>query len=337
MSTLQTSWFIILVVLLCGYSVLAGFDLGIGVLYFVAKRDERRVMLSAVGPFWDGNQVWLVTLGGALFAAFPVIYATLFSAGYPALMLLFSALILRSVAIEFASKARNAGAERAWGLAFSVGSALAIFLLGVLLGNIARGLPLNVDGLYTGSFLNLLNPFALMFGVVNLTMLTTHGALYLALKTEGALASRARAWARVAGLLFLLLAFVAIACTIFASQAIGRKYIVTPALFIIPGTAISAIVLTLRWNRAQKPLSAFIASASGICLLLISLAFGLFPTLIPALHHTEWDLTAFNSSSSFFTLKTMLIITTLGMPLVLGYTCWGYRVFRGKIRTEDEY
>ena len=337
MSTVQTTWFCLLIILQCGYTVLAGFDLGIGVLHLFACREERRVLLSAVAPFWDGNQVWLVTLGGALFAAFPAIYATLFSAGYLALVLLLAALILRSVAIEYAGKARGLGGERAWGLAFALGSVSAIVLFGVVLGNIARGFPLDAAGQYTGAFFGLLNPFALTVGLLNLVMIATHGALYLALKTEGSLQSRARDWARRAGLCYLPLALLTIAWAACAQPAMLAKYLDLPALFVVPLGALAAISVALRWNRAGKSRPAFLASAAGMCLLLLSLALGLYPTLLPALHHPAWDLTVFNSSSSYLTLKTMLIITLLGMPLVLGYTIWGYRIFRGPIQSEEEY
>jgi len=336
-SILQTIWFGLIALLFAGYAVLDGFDLGVGMWHLFTRGErERRTLLNAIAPFWDGNEVWLLTAGGALFAAFPPVYASVFSGFYLALMLLLLALILRAVAIEFRSHESSPAARSRWDAAFALGSTVAVLLLGVALGNILRGVALDAGGNYTGTFFGLLTPFALLVGVLNLAMIATHGALYVVMKTEGLLADRARRWAKLAWGAYLPLAVLTlVAAALFPH--LRQNYLAMPALWLLPALALLAIILTGVWNRAGQPGRAFVASGTGIVLLLAAAAAALFPSLVPALNHPAWSLTAHNASSSALTLKTMLILASAGMALVLGYTIWVYRAFRGKARWDEGY
>ncbi|MHB0939798.1 MAG: cytochrome d ubiquinol oxidase subunit II [Armatimonadota bacterium] len=337
MTELQTIWFGLIALLFAGYAVLDGFDLGVGMWHLFTRGErERRTLLNAIAPFWDGNEVWLLTAGGALFAAFPPVYAGVFSGFYLALMLLLLALILRAVSIEFRAHETSPAAWLRWDTAFALGSTVAVLLLGVALGNILRGIPLDAEGNYTGTFFGLLNPFALVVGILNLAMIATHGALYLVMKTEGPLATRARGWAKIAWSAYLPLAAVTIIMAALQPH-LRANYLATPALWALPALVLAAVVLAGVWNAAGQPGRAFVASSAGIVLLLASAATALFPTLVPALGNPAWNLTAYNASSSALTLKTMLIMAGSGMVLVLGYTVWVYRTFRGKARWDEGY
>ncbi|MHB9131947.1 MAG: cytochrome d ubiquinol oxidase subunit II [Armatimonadota bacterium] len=335
MTALQFIWFGLIAVLIVGYTVLDGFDLGVGIWYLTVRKEEvRRTLMSTIAPFWDGNEVWLLTAGGATFAAFPPVYATVFSGFYLALMLVLFVLILRAVSIEFRAREWDPKARARWDLAFGLGSTVAVLLFGVAFGNIMRGLPLDAQGNFTGTFFTLLNPFALLVGVLNIAMLATHGALYVALRTEGELAAQAKAWARSAWVAYLPLAVITITVAAIFQPHLLANYQEWPILWAVPALALTAIILAGAWSRQGKAGQAFAASSTGIALLLVSAAAGLFPTLVPALNNPAWNLTALNSSSSFLTLEVMLVIAVVGMAIVVGYTIWVYRTFGGKV-TED--
>ncbi|HEY3378646.1 MAG TPA: cytochrome d ubiquinol oxidase subunit II [Armatimonadota bacterium] len=338
MIALQSLWFSLVALLLVGYTVLAGFDLGIGAWGLIARKpDDRKVLLNAIGPFWDGNQVWLISGGGSLFAAFPAVYASVFSGMYLALILVLLALVLRSVSIEFGSHASTDAERERWGHTFAVTSAVAILLFGVAFGNLLRGVPLSVDGEYLGTFFTLLNPFALLIGVLNLAMLATHGAVYLTLKTEGDFYTRAKRWARNAWAVYLPLALATIVIASAMQPHLMTNYRALPLLWAVPALALLAIIFTGLWNAKEQPGKAFAASSVGVILLFASGAVGLFPTMVPALGHPAWNLTALNSSSSYLTLHVMAIVALIGMPIVIGYTIWSYRVFRGKLKDSEHY
>ena len=333
MTALQVTWFLLIGLLLTIYAILDGFDLGLGFWHlFTRKDEERRVMIRSVGPVWDGNEVWLLTGGGAIFAAFPPVYATVFSGFYLALMLLLVALIFRAVSVEFRSKVESPGWRKAWDIAFSLGSSLAALLFGVALGNLLRGIPLDAAGNFTGSFFTLLNPYALLIGVVGFAMLATHGALYVTLKTTGDLENRALRWARFAWFFYLGLFVVAGIVTIAGMPGLLDNYLHTPILFGIPVLALVFIVLLGIFTIKGKPRRAFLFSALSIVALMATAGAALFPRLVPALGAPELSLTAFNASSSQLTLKTMLILTLIGMPLVIAYTAWVHRKFAYKIQ-----
>jgi cytochrome d ubiquinol oxidase subunit II len=332
MIDLQTAWFLLVGVLLAGYAILDGFDLGVGMLHlFVAKDDrERRVLLNAVGPVWDGNEVWLLTGGGALFAAFPNVYATVFSGFYLALMLLLTGLVLRAVSLEFRSKDASPRWRAAWDLAFAVGSFLPALLLGVALGNVLRGLPLSADGEFAGSFFGLLNPFSVLVGLLAATMFLQQGAAWLALKTEGALQERARR----AGLAACAAALALWAAATLFSRAVAPHLWTRFGLgwpWLAPAAFLAAMAVYYASTRARRAAAAFAASSVAMAALLAVVGLGLFPSLVPALGEPARSLTAYNSSSSPYTLRAMLVIALVGMPVVIGYTVFIYRRFQGPV------
>lgn len=331
--TLQVLWYVLFVAIITAYVVLDGFDLGVGMLHPVVPRDdtERRLSLNSIGPVWDGNEVWLVVGGGVLFAAFPEVYATLFSGFYTAFMLVLAFLILRAVSIEFRSKRPSPGWRGLWDWVFGAASLLLALLLGVAFGNIARGVP--IDATHTIQFdpLGLLQPYALLVGVTAVAMLAQHGALYLAIKTEGDLQRRARRAADV-----LVPAFVVLVVATGLATAVSQPHLtawyrqVWP--LVIPVAALAAIVNVARENRRRNEAGAFASSCVAIVLLVGSVAIGQFPAVLTSSLGSAYSLTIGNSMSSQRTLTVMLVIAAIGMPLVLTYTAGIYWLFRGKVR-----
>jgi len=337
MSGLQITWFFIIGLLLAAYAILDGFDLGVGFWHLFTKREhDRRVHLGSIGPLWDGNEVWLLTAGGALFAAFPPVYATVFSGLYIPLMLVLFGLIFRAVSLEFRGHDPSRRWRSAWDRAFAVGSVLPALLFGVAAGNIVRGLPLDEVGNFAGSLLDLLNPYALCVGLLGLAMFATHGALYLAVKTEGRVAEQARTWAQKAWGAYLLLFLLASAATLITQRQCRANYDAVPALWALPVCALAAIVMIGVLSRRGQERNAFAFSSVSIVALMALWGAAIFPDLVPALGRPEWSLTAMNASSSELTLKTMLILAAVGMPLVIVYTTWVYRTFGGKVKLGDE-
>ena len=301
--------------------------------WFTRKEAERRTLVASIGPFWDGNEVFLITAGGAAFAAFPPVYASVFSGLYLALMLLLLALILRGVSIEFGAKSSSPKARLCWDLGFAAGSTLVAVLLGVALGNLLRGLPLDAQGNYTGRFLTLLNPFALLVGALNLAMFAMYGGLYLRLKTEGSVESAAKRHAQTAWCFYFPLALVTIIAAAFQPHLL-HNYLAFPPLWVLPVGALLAILLAGMWNGRDKVRWAFIAASVSITLLLGAAVSALFPTLVPALGHPAWNLTIVNSSSTPLSQLAMLIIALIGLPFVVAYVIWIHRIFAGKVKEE---
>jgi cytochrome d ubiquinol oxidase subunit II len=337
MIDLNAIWYILVGVLFTGYAILDGFDLGVGILsMFSRNEDERRLHLNAIGPFWDGNEVWLVTGGGALFAAFPPVYATVFSGFYIAFMLLLAALIFRAVSIEFYGKVDSPAWRSVWGWAFGIGSLLPAILFGVAFGNILRGLPIDHRGEFVGSFFTLLNPYALLIGVLSLAMFVMHGAAFLALKTEGEIRERMSKWAVRAWAVFALLY---IAATFFSMRVSPQLFrdLTTNVFFylaLIPlGIGIAGFPAAL---RAHKYLPAFAVSAATIASMMALAGLSLFPWLVPSRINPGFSLSAYNASSTPKTLGVMLIIALIGVPLVLLYTAFVYWIFRGKAQSSHE-
>ncbi len=332
MSALQVTWFLLVGVLLTGYAILDGFDLGVGLWHLRAKKDHhRRTLIQAIGPVWDGNEVWLLTGAGAIFAAFPPVYATVFSGFYLALMLVLLGLIFRAVAIEVRSQSDSPRWRAKWDVAFSVGSALPALLFGVAVGNLVRGLELDRTGNYVGGFFALLNPYALLVGLTGLAMFAHHGALFIVARTSGALAEQARGWATKAWGVYLLLFLATSGWSLAAFQ---RGSIVLPALAVAVGLA--AIIATRSFHRAKAELKAFISSALSIAAVLGAVGATLYPNLVPASNDPALSLSVFNSSSSQNTLTVMLIMALIGMPLVLFYTGYIYRTFWRKVGVNTE-
>jgi cytochrome d ubiquinol oxidase subunit II len=332
-------WFLLIGVLLTGYALLDGFDLGVGILHlFTRDEKEKRIGLNAVGPVWDGNEVWLLTGGGALFAAFPVVYATVFSGFYLAFMLLLLALIVRAVAIEFRHHVESPRWRRFWDRGFVFGSLVPALLYGVAVGNILRGLPITAEGNLRVGLLGLLNPYSLLIGLLGLVMFIMHGGAYLALKTDGRLQERAARWGTGAWLLFVILYVVATVSTVTTSGYLFAGKLGNPLLWIFFLLLVVGIVRYPAAVRHRRYGRAFLASASCIAGLIGLAGVSLFPRLVPSSLDPAYSLTIHNASSTERTLLVMLIIALIGMPLVIAYSIWIYRTFRGKVvLTKDSY
>lgn len=332
MEILQDVWFLLVAVLLIGYAVLDGFDLGVGVLHLFAKNEqERRVSLNAIGPVWDGNEVWLLTGGGALFAAFPAVYATVFSGFYIALMLLLAALIARAVSLEFRSKVDSPAWKSVWDFAFGVGSLLPAVLLGVAYGNILRGVPIDATGTYTGTFLGLLNPYAVLSGVLTLIVFVMHGAIYLTMKSDGELQTRMASTAWKAWIVAVPLYVIATIATFFVSPFLFSGLLGSPFFWFSAVVTLGSVVAVPVMLKAKKFFPAFLASSGFITGILGVSATSLFPRLVPSLTDLAFSLTAHNASSSENTLTVMLVIALIGMPIVIAYSIIIHRIFRGRV------
>ncbi len=338
MSTLQIIWFVLVVVLLVGYTVLDGFDLGSGFWHLFTKKDEeRRTVFNAIGPFWDGNEVWLITGGGALFAAFPPVYATVFSGFYLALMLVLFGLIFRAVSIEFRSQEESPLWRKSWDVAFAVGSILPALLYGVAMGNLIRGIPLSEGGDYIGSFFALLNPYSLLIGLVGLAMFIHQGATYLMMKTEGELEQRTFGWSKISVGVYCVLFLVGTIVTAITQPQVLTNYQSVPILYLLPVLSAALILLSGMYAWKKNGLLAFLTSSGSIVTIWLTVAAGMFPNFVPASNNPDFSLTLANSSSSEYTLSWMLAIALVGMPLVLGYTFWVYYTFRGKVSGDEGY
>jgi cytochrome d ubiquinol oxidase subunit II len=332
---LNTIWFILVGVLFTGYAMLDGFDLGIGALHLFTKDDaERRTLLNAIGPVWDGNEVWLVTGGGALFAAFPNVYATVFSGFYLALILLLVSLIFRGVAIEFRSKQPMRWWRQMWDIGFSAGSLLSALLLGVALGNIAWGIPIDDRGEFAGNFLGLLKPYPLLVGVTTVTLFMMHGAIYGAMKTEGALHDKLRRWAMRSIIFFVICAVSLTLATLFCVPHLTARMRENPWLFSIALANLLFIANIPREFHHGRDWRAFLSSCAAMITLMALFAINMYPDLVYSLPNPENSLTIYNASSSSKTLGIMLVIAGIGMPLVIAYTICIYRIFRGKVKLD---
>lgn len=332
---LNTAWFSLIGVLLIGYAVLDGFDLGVGALHLFARTDaERRVMLNSIGPVWDGNEVWLITGGGALFAAFPHVYATAFSGFYTAFMLLLIVLIFRAVAIEFRSKRIGTLWRSAWDTAFSVASVVIALLAGVALGNVARGIPIGPDKEFAGNFWGLINPYALLVGVTTLSLFVMHGSIYLTLKTDGEFQDRIRSWTKRTVAVFIVLYVVLTTVTLTTVHHMTERFRDVPALLIIPVLTMLAIANIPRETTHRREFRAFLSSGAAIAGLLALFGLGLYPNILISSTAADFSLNIYNAASSQQTLRIMLIIAATGMPFVIAYTTSIYWVFRGKVRLD---
>jgi len=326
-------WFLLLGVLLMGYAILDGFDLGVGILHLCARKDEdRRILLNSIGPVWDGNEVWLLTFGGALFAAFPNAYATVFSGFYTAFMLLLFALIFRAVSLEFRSKLETPAWRSFWDVSFCVASGVATLLFGVAVGNAMRGLPIGPDGEYHGRFLKLLHPYTVLVGLMVVALFAMHGAVYLNLKTAGELQQRVRNWFWKTFWVFVVLYVAVTVYTLLDVPLATRNFRVQPwawGVAVLNAFAIANIPRALCRNR---PGYAFLSSCATIAGLMFLLGIALFPELAHSSWNPAWSLDIYNASSSPKTLAIMAVIAAIGMPVVLAYTGVIYWMFRGKVQ-----
>ncbi|MBQ0906115.1 cytochrome d ubiquinol oxidase subunit II [Micromonospora sp. U21] len=322
---LTTIWFLLIAVLFTGYFILEGFDFGVGMLLPVLGRDdrERRVLINTIGPVWDGNEVWLITAGGAMFAAFPEWYATLFSGFYLPLLLILLALIARGVAFEYRHKRPEVSWKRRWDAAIVIGSLLPAFLWGVAFANILRGVPLDAEHEYVGGLFDLLHPYALLGGATTLALFLTHGAVFIALKTAGDIRERAGALAvrLCVGAAVLAVGFLAWTLSIRSSTA---------AVVLAVGAAL-ALLGGLAAARVRREGWAFTGTAVAIGLAVATLFAALFPNVLPSTLDAAGTLTATNAASTPYTLKIMTWVAVIFTPVVLAYQGWTYWVFRKRI------
>jgi cytochrome d ubiquinol oxidase subunit II len=329
--TFQTTWFLLIAILWVGYFILEGFDFGVGALLPFVSRNEadRRAVLTTLGPVWDGNEVWLLVAGGATFAAFPEWYATLFSGFYLPLFLILVSLIVRGVAFEYRSKYGKAQWRQRWDIAIVISSVIPALLWGVAFANIVRGVPIEISAEgnleYVGGFFNLLNPFALLGGVVTLTVFLTHGAIFLSLKTAGDIREKARAFAVKFG---LIAAVAAVTFLLWTNLMLPEIDPVVVALSTVVALAwVAGIVATLKVREGW----AFIFSALAIATFVSNLFFALYPRVMPSSLGAQFDLTITNASSTEYTLKVMTVVALIMTPLVLIYQGWTYWVFRKRV------
>lgn len=335
---LQTTWFVLYIAIIAGYVILDGFDLGVGMLSpYLARNDhDRRVLLNSIGPVWDGNEVWLVLGGGALFAAFPLVYASLFSGFYLAMMLVLLVLITRTVAIEFRSKRPEAWWRSMWDWAFTLSSFGITVLLGVALGNVVRGVALDQQGNMTVDFLDLLNPYSIALGLVAVLMLCLHGAIFLTQKTEGELLAGVKALIPKLLVVFFVAMTLLISWTLLRDDQFAKNFEDRPWTIAFPLLALVAIAAAWLFVRRGAYLSAFLSSATMIALLLGAVASGMYPVMLRSTTDSAFDLTVQNASAANETLTVMFVIALIGMPFVLLYTAGVYFFFRGKVVLDDE-
>ena len=330
---LNSIWFVLVGVLFTGYAMLDGFDLGIGALHLLTRKDEeRRLMINAIGPVWDGNEVWLVTGGGALFAAFPDVYATVFSGFYLAFELLLFALIFRAVAIEFRSKQPMRWWRQMWDIGFSAGSIVSALLIGVAMGNIAQGIPIDANGEFAGTFLGLLQPYPLLLGVTTLALFMMHGAIYGVMKTEGDLHDRLRGWAMNSIIFFVICAATTTMATLLYVPHMAARVKDHPWLFSIVLVNMLSIANIPREFHRGKDWLAFISSCATMASLMLLFGIDQYPYMVYSQPNPENSLTIYNACSSQKTLGIMLVIACIGVPIVLTYTACVYWIFRGKVK-----
>jgi cytochrome d ubiquinol oxidase subunit II len=332
---LNTIWFLLVGALFTGYAMLDGFDLGVGALHlFTDKDEERRIMLNAIGPVWDGNEVWLVTGGGALFAAFPNVYATVFSGFYLAFVLLLVALIFRAVAIEFRSKQPMRWWRRMWDVGFAFGSLLSSFLIGVAMGNIAWGVPIDARGEYAGTFWTLLKPYPVLLGVTTVALFMMHGSIYALMKTEGALHVKLRRWVTNCIIFFVMCYVATTMATLLYVSHMAARVRANPWLFSIALVNMLAIANIPREIHRRRDGRAFVSSCVAMIALMTLFGLEMYPNLIFSQPEPANSLTIHNAASSHKTLGIMLTIALIGIPVVLAYTVSIYWIFRGKVKLD---
>jgi cytochrome d ubiquinol oxidase subunit II len=361
--TLKVVWWLFVGVLLIGFAVTDGFDMGVGTLLpFIGRNDEeRRVIINSIGATWEGNQVWFITAGGATFAAWPLVYATAFSGFYAALILTLFALFFRPVGFDFRSKVDDPRWRRTWDWGLFIGGAVPSLIFGVAFGNLLQGVPFNFDSTmqvhYTGTFFGLLNPFGLLAGLLSVAMLVMHGATYLQIKTEGVINERARTAAKIFGALTLVLfavdgVWIAVGIDGYrivsmppAEAAFGPlaklvekapgawldNFSTHPWMMFAPlagfGGAAHAILFSVR----ARPVAAFVSSALAVAGIILTAGFAMFPFVMPSSASLSSGLTAWDAVSSHRTLHVMFWVVVIFLPIVLAYTSWVYRVMRGKV------
>ena len=333
--TLNIVWFILVTVLFIGFFFLEGFDYGVGILLPFLGRDdsERRAILNTIGPVWDGNEVWMLTAGGALFASFPQVYATLFSGFYLALVLMLAALILRGVAFEFRSRRESASWRSGWDWAIFIGSLLPALLWGVAVGNLMRGVAIDGQMNYWGGLLPLLNPYSILAGLVFVALFIMQGANFLGLKTEGGVEKRATDTAFIAWLVATVLTVAFVIWTFFATDILTKPGING----LIPALLAAVALLVSGWmSRIRKYGWAFVTGGLTVVFATVMVFAGLFPRILISTTSPDFSLTIYNAASSHYTLTIMTVVAAIFVPIVLLYQIWTYRVFRKRVQADPQ-
>jgi cytochrome bd ubiquinol oxidase subunit II len=333
---LETVWFILWAVLWGIYFSLDGFDLGLAILRPFVSRSESdtRIIYNSMGPFWDGNEVWLVTAGGVTFAAFPSTYAVMFSTLYTPLLFILFGLIIRAASFEFRNKVDSEAWRKLWDTCQLVGSFVPALLFGVAFANIFQGIPFDNKGVFHGTVVTLLNPYGILGGVLFVLLFCVHGSLWLSIKSEGDLHKRAAAASSRLWVALLLVAVTFLAATWFATN-LYSNYLKTPILFVIPLVTVAALTLTRFYIAMQDWWRAWAASAVTIFSATLFGVAGMFPNLFPSSLNAAYSMTAFNSSSSPMTLKIMLVVVLIFLPIVIAYQGWVYFLFKDKVTEES--
>lgn len=332
----STWWFLVIGAVFTGYAILDGFDLGAGALHlFFNKEESRRIALNAIGPVWDGNEVWLVIGGGTLFAGFPKVYAAVFSAFYIPFMLFLTMLIFRAISIEFRSKEPMKWWRKTWDVSYCISSAMIALMLGVVLGNVLIGIPIDANGNFTGSTFYFLNPYALMVGITTLALFMMHGAIFLVMKTESRLYAKLTIMVKNTTIFFaiciLLLSFYTLLYVPHLSNAIRQN----SWMFVIPVIMVLSIANITRQITKRNYLYAFLSSALTVSLLLIIVAIELYPNLLISTTNPAYTLTVQNSASSSKSLEIMLLFVAVGVPLAALYTSFVFWTFKGKVKLNE--
>lgn len=333
-------WYFVLCTSVVAYVILDGFDLGVGMLHLFTKKDEeRRLMLNAIGPVWDGNEVWIVIVGGALLAGFTKAYAVLCSVFYTPLMIFLAGIIFRAVAIEFRSKLPQRSWRFTWDFIFSLGSFIITFVVSVLLGNLVEGIPIDSEGLYKGTFWDFFTPYTILMGITGVALFMMHGSIYLNMKIEGDFHRKTKEWTIKAIIFFAITYILLTMATLIYMPHMVSKMRDKPLLFLIALAAMLSIANIPRMIKKENTGWAFISSCFSLTFLFSLFGVGTFPVLIRSkINPAVNNITIENAACSEGTLKILLIIAGIGVPLVLAYGYWIYRIFRGKVKlTESSY
>lgn len=333
---LPTWWFLLIGALVTGYGILDGFDLGAGAIHlFFRKENSRRISLNAIGPVWDGNEVWLVIGGGALFAAFPLVYGTLLSTFYLPFMLVLVALIFRAISIEFRSKEAMRWWRQLWDVSYCASSITISLLLGLILGNLIQGIPLNADHEFVGQLSDFFNPYALLIAFTVLSLFMMHGSMYLLMKTEDRIYTRLTLIANNTSKFFILCFMASSMTTLIYVPHMAAIFKNQPELFALPLAAILIVLNTRRNIEKRRYRRGFLFSSIATALLMILFAMGLYPNLILSSADPRGSISIYEAASSDGSLRTMLLIAAIGVPLVVTYTVFVFWTFRGKVKLED--
>jgi cytochrome d ubiquinol oxidase subunit II len=329
-------WFLVFGAVISGYAILDGFDLGAGALHLLLNKEQsRRIALNAIGPVWDGNEVWLVIGGGALFAGFPVAYAAIFSAFYIPFMVFLMGIIFRAVAIEFRSKEPMLWWRKTWDVVYSVASIIIALSLGLMLGNVALGIPLNDEKEFAGDWLSFFNPFAIFVAITTLALFMMHGSIYLTMKTENRLYAKMRILCNNFIIFFVLSFVITTLYTLLYIPHLSDFFRTSPAAFIIPMIMVLSIANIPRQMKIGKYRYAFLSSSITIALLLVMVALEVFPFLLYSSTNQQNSITVHNAAASAKTMKILLTIAIIGTPLVGVYTTFVFWTFKGKVKLDE--